>query len=312
MRIAAVGLMLITSIAARAYGDDAAGVTLVNPQVEQWRFGVVLTAESGPAMAITAAAPVPGEWPEQKVRVVKEDVSANVLRVRYRSVGEGARQVVVEVPRLAAGESAQAILTFEIEKQEIQGPEDPSVLNKPARPPRALRPYLLPSPQIESEHREIRTLASQLVHADQKSWESVESLYDWVRENVQYREGELKGALAALHDRQGDCEEMTSLFIALCRASGIPARTVWAPGHCYPEFYLEDNQGRGHWFPCQAAGDRHFGEMNESRPILQKGDNFRLPEERQPVRYAHAVLQSTPKPGYTHPAIQVVQERVTP
>jgi hypothetical protein len=208
------------------------------------------------------------------------------------------------------GETAQAVVTYEIEKHEIEASEEPAALRKPAKPPRTLRPYLAPGPQIESDHREIRTLASQFIQDQSTGWEEVETIYDWVRENVQYREGELKGALAALHDREGDCEEMTSLFIALCRANGIPARTVWAPGHCYPEFYLEDGQGRGHWFPCQAAGDRHFGEMSESRPILQKGDNFRLPEERQPVRYAHAVLQSAPKPGYAHPTIQVVQERV--
>ena len=52
---------------------------------------------------------------------------------------------------------------------------------------------------------------------------------------------------------------------------------VWVPGHCYPEFYLEDAEGRGHWIPCQAAGTRAFGSMPEHRPILQKGDNFRVP-----------------------------------
>ena len=89
-----------------------------------------------------------------------------------------------------------------------------------------------------------------------------------------------KGALAALRDGTGDCEEMTSLFIAVCRASDIPARTVWVPGHCYPEFYLEDEEGKGHWFPCQAAGSRDFGGILEYRPVLQKGDNFRPPYDR--------------------------------
>ena len=68
---------------------------------------------------------------------------------------------------------------------------------------------------------------------------------------------------------------MTSLFIALCRASDIPSRTVWVQGHCYPEFYLEDDKGQGHWFPCQAAGSRQLGGILEDRPILQKGDNFK-------------------------------------
>ena len=87
----------------------------------------------------------------------------------------------------------------------------------------------------------------------------------------------IKGALAALKDGTGDCEELTSLFIAICRAADVPARTVWVPGHCYPEFYLLDEKGEGHWFPCQAAGTREFGGITETRPVLQKGDNIRPP-----------------------------------
>ena len=61
---------------------------------------------------------------------------------------------------------------------------------------------------------------------------------------------------------------------------------MWVPGHCYPEFYLEDADGEGHWFPCQAAGSRAFGGIPEHRPILQKGDNFRPPwNKRDHQRY---------------------------
>jgi hypothetical protein len=102
-----------------------------------------------------------------------------------------------------------------------------------------------------------------------------------VRENVEYKNGPIKGAAAALRDGTGDCEELTSLFIAICRAAGIPARTVWVEGHCYPEFYLLDKAGEGHWFPCQAAGTRAFGEIPELRPVLQKGDNIRPPYNRR-------------------------------
>lgn len=303
---------LLLTCATGAWGQESAGVKLVNPHVERWQFGITITAADAPALAIVAAAPVPSDWPEQKVRVVEEEVSESVRRVRFRNVGEGARQMVVEIPRLAAGETARAVLTFEIEKREIEEPEQTSLLLQPARPARDVRPYLAPSPQIESEHREITAVAGQLASGGQSGWELAEAIYDWVRENVEYREGDLKGALAALRDGDGDCEELTSLFIALCRANKIPARTVWVPGHCYPEFYLEDGQGAGHWFPCQAAGDRHFGRMDETRPILQKGDNFRLPEERQPVRYARPILQSNPRPGYAHPQITVLQHRVEP
>ena len=151
------------------------------------------------------------------------------------------------------------------------------MLADPATFDRQTRAFLRPSPKIESSDRKIRTLAKEIVADKEKAWEKVEAIYDWVREHIEYKNGSFKGALAALNDGDGDCEEMTSLFIALCRANTIPARTVWVHGHCYPEFYLADAEGKGYWFPCQAAGTRAFGEIPEVRPILQKGDNVHPP-----------------------------------
>ena len=145
---------------------------------------------------------------------------------------------------------------------------------------------------IESRHPTIRRVAEQFKDSGDTAWEKVEAIYDWVRDKVEYKNGPIKGALAALKDETGDCEELTSLFIAICRANDIPARTVWVPGHCYPEFYLEDKDGKGHWFPCQAAGSREFGGITETRPVLQKGDNFRPPwnrRERQRYLAEHLV-----------------------
>ena len=116
-----------------------------------------------------------------------------------------------------------------------------------------------------------------------------------MREHVKYKEGAAHGAIAAMKDGTGDCEDMTSLFIAFCRAEDIPARTVWVPGHCYPEFYLEDDKGEGHWFPCQAAGARQFGGITEDRPILQKGDNFKpLQGKGERQRYMAEFLYRLP------------------
>ena len=102
----------------------------------------------------------------------------------------------------------------------------------------------------------------------------MEAVYDWVQAEIKYVNGMEKGALAALKDKTGDCKELSALFVAICRAKGIPARMVRVPDHCYAEFYLADTAGVGHWFPCQPAGDKAFGEMPFQYVILQKGDNF--------------------------------------
>ncbi len=114
----------------------------------------------------------------------------------------------------------------------------------------------------------------------ENAWDRVEAIYDWMRAKVKYKEksSKARNSTTVLKDGTGDCEEFSSLFVAICRAADIPARLVWVPNHVYPEFYLEDNKGNGHWFPCQSAGAaKQFGGITKSRPIWQKGDNIRPP-----------------------------------
>jgi transglutaminase-like putative cysteine protease len=173
-----------------------------------------------------------------------------------------------------------------------------------------LTPYLGSSPFIETRHPKIVEL-SRRAGSGKDGWEKVEAIYDLTREKVEYKAGELKGAAKALIDGSGDCEELTSLFIALCRNNKIPARMVWVQGHCYPEFYLVDGKNQGHWFPCQAAGTRAFGGIPEHRPILQKGDNFRDPDRpKEPLRYVNEFMTGSAVKGGGKPRVEFVREMV--
>jgi hypothetical protein len=260
---------------------DAKGARLGDSQVQRWQAGTIVSAGGGPCVGIVAYVPVPTDWPEQEVRVVAEDVSPSA-KISYQTVDSTVKLMTVRIGRLLAGDQAKALVSLEIKRFALLPPENTDIYELPdtAKLDRTIRTYLAPSPYIESRNAKIRTLAKEIGADKKKAWDKVEAIYDWVREKVQYKNGPLKGAAAALHDGFGDCEELTSLFIAICRAGDIPARTVWIPGHCYPEFYLVDDEGNGHWFPCQAAGSRAFGGIPEFRPILQKGDNFRPPYGR--------------------------------
>ncbi len=290
---------------------DGAGATkgaqLGESFTQNYRVGVVVSAKSGPCKGIVATVPVPIAWPEQQVEILDEEQSNHVRRVRYRMVGGTVRQLLVEIPQLPAGAEARAIVTLKITRRTQLPPKDNRIFVIPKRLPRDVSIYLSDSPYIESRNKKIRSLAKRIVADKEHAWDQVEAIYDWVRENVEYKNGPLKGALAALRDGNGDCEELSSLFIALCRANKIPARTVWVPGHCYPEFYLTDDENKGHWIPCQAAGDRSFGGIHEKRPILQKGDNFRVPERpRDRQRYVAEFL--TGKGG--KPSVTFIREMV--
>lgn len=288
---------------------DGKGPQLAKDLTQRYQIGMIITAKGGPCTGIYGTAPLPIDWPEQTVQVISEEMSPNVQKVDYRTLGGTVKQMLVSMPYIAPGDEAKAVVTLEIRRFSLTPPTDPSiyVLPNDKKMPKELRQFLLPSPLIESSHSKIRGIAKELMvaHKDDSAWKKVEAIYDWTREHVEYVNGPIKGALRALQDGNGDCEELSSLFIALCRASNIPARIVWVPDHCYPEFYLEDAEGKGYWFPCQAAGTREFGGITEHRPILQKGDNFQVPEKpRDRMRYVAEYL--TGKGG--NPGVKFIRE----
>lgn len=283
-------------LAGRCYAqrplNDPRSVRPGNEQTEIYRVGMVVSAKSGPCRGIRGTVPFPIDWPEQHVRIVEEEISPSVRDVDYRDLDNGVRQMLIHIPFLAAGEEAKAVVSLEVTRRALLPPEITDDLRFPEKLDRETRIYLGPSPGIETRQAKIRAATKEALkdRDDANAWQKVEAIYDWVRDHVAYKEGKFKGAAAALRTKEGDCEDMSSLFIAMCRIIDVPARTVWVPGHCYPEFYLEGPDGQGYWYPCQAAGSRAFGEMPEMRPILQKGDNFKVPERADRQRYVAEYL----------------------
>lgn len=304
-------LLVTPGVAPAQFKTDPTGkgAQLGPATTKKYQCGVRITARGGACKGIRATIPIPMEWPEQQVNVLKEDLSPEIRSVTYRTIGGGARQMIVEIPLLPAEAEAHALVTFEVTRHTLLPPEQTDELVIPKKLPRDLLIYTGPSPFIESRNAKIISLSKEIAGDVDGAWAKVEAIYDWVRENVKYENGELKGAIKALKDKTGDCEELSSLIIALCRAQKIPARVVWVPEHCYPEFYLDDAEGNGHWFPCQAAGGRAFGGIPEERPILQKGDNFRDPDRpKERLRYVNEFL--TGKGGGGKPKVNFVREEV--
>lgn len=100
---------------------------------------------------------------------------------------------------------------------------------------------------------------------------TAETIFRWVADNIHYT-GYLKrprGARYALEHKQGDCTEFMYLFMALCRATGIPARglggyvvernAILRPGeyHNWAEFYTN-----GFWH----IADPQRGVFMEQQP----------------------------------------------
>ena len=284
--------------------NTTSGIEFFAPRTMEMQFGMRFFSNANFCSNMHATIPFPLNWPEQKVTVLNYEIPQGAL-YGFRDLPIGAkkqalaRQLVMDIASLGPNNKLDLVVKVEIEKSFINAPADPTVFVIPKKIGNDLRFFVgKGSPYIDHELGEVRKVAKQIA-ADNpdNAWTQVERLYDWVRDNVEYRKGKIRHMKDTLKDKKGDCEEMTGLFVALCRASNIPARCVWVPEHCYPEFYLEDPQGNGHWFPCQVAGDRQFGQLHDYRPILQKGDRFKVPEETAPLRYISEFFTCKQRPS---------------
>src|SRR5262245_24496571 len=305
--------------------SDAAAKTVAEPekavlpaaekpaesQTHKWEFGIAIRAVGGPCAGLLGTFPVPMDWPEQQVKVANEQISP-VAQHRYRTT-DGLKQMVFNLPQLAGGASAECFVTFEITKQSQKPPSDTSRLVIPKDPSQQIKKFLAPSPSIEAANSKVRSLARELTADKENAWEQVRAILNGVRENVKYErdaKAEFKGVVAALRDGKADREDLTATFVAVCRAAKIPARMVWAMDYCYAEFYLEETpdeaateekpvkdkksgkgpEPKGAGYPCVVHQKVELGPCRDFRPIMEKGDNFKVPEEKAVQRYINEFL----------------------
>ncbi|MFW6168844.1 MAG: transglutaminase-like domain-containing protein [Planctomycetota bacterium] len=259
-------------------------------RTQRWRTGVRVSARGAPCFGVHGTFSVPVDWPEQDVKVVEENISDVVNRTRYRNLEHGVRQMWFMIRRLDGGEQAEVTVTFEITRRTKPIPDDTTGYRIPESIPREARQWLMPSPKINCRSGRIRTKAKEIIADKETAWEQVAAIHDWVKENIRHTNESLKGAVDTLEKKTGNHEDLAGLFIALCRASEVPARTVWVPGYCHAEFYLQDKEGNGTWFPCEFKEKTEFGTVSQPYLILQKGDNIRVPEIKTPQRFVPEYL----------------------
>jgi hypothetical protein len=320
-----------------------------NPVVTNYRVGASIEAKRGGVRDCLAMVAVPFECDEQDVLVTDEEISPEVDKVEYRILDNGARQMLIHIPELPNGVEAHAYLTFEVRTKAIL-PLDEELaaqLVKPKKLDRDMKRYIGRSPYVQSNHGKIRRTLKEIFNPKPESkakddvklasaedssaeidgedeeaqsfkpaeeftaWERVEKIYDYVQGHIEYLEGEDQSAVDVLESGKGDCHDVSALFVALCRADKIPARMVWVDQHQYPEFCLADAEGNLHWFPCESSGMRAFGEMPNPRVIMQKGENFRVPERPgEALRYASDYFIGKPLDGGGKPRVLFKREKL--
>ena len=91
--------------------------------------------------------------------------------------------------------------------------------------------YTMPSKTIDSNEEGIIRIASELAEGEDDLYVVVFKIAEWTKNNIEYDLSTLTADVSqkaswVLQNRQGVCDELTSLFIAMLRAVGVPARFV--------------------------------------------------------------------------------------
>jgi hypothetical protein len=250
----------------------------LEPRPYRARVGVELVG-TGYAQRITATTTAPIDCPEQKIENVK--VSADGCHAKVRALAEGAAQLILYADEIRAGQTISAAAEFELTISKQYHGYQQDMFPSQQKVPREIQlGYLKDSPGIQTTAKEVQSLAAELARGAGHPWEQALRFHEWVPKNITARIGPYTSVKTALEKRVGDCEERSAVFVALCRALGIPARLVWVPNHNWAEIYLHDHQNKGHWIPAHTSCYSWFGWVGAHELVLQKGDRVRVPEQR--------------------------------
>jgi hypothetical protein len=256
----------------------------LEPRPFELSIGVELSGE-GDAANVKASTPVPIEHPEQKVEDVR--IETDGCEARLQQIGEGAAQLLVAAQRIARGQKVRALAHYKLTltKQHLAHCADKFPAQQPPAPPAIRKLYLQESPGIQTGSPLVKKLLMQLRGQEKlHPWQLVERAQAWIDENLRRQAGPFIGVVNALERKEGDCEEMAGIIVALCRLTQIPARLVWVPNHNWSEMYLTDHEGQGHWVPVHTGCYQWLGWTGAHELVIQKGDRVTPPHESRPQR----------------------------
>jgi transglutaminase-like putative cysteine protease len=182
----------------------------------------------------------------------------------YTDTIHGTPILYAEWPKDAT--SRKLTLAFKVTRQEIRMPKLPE--KEPKWNPVDYAEYLKAT-SLGPIDGEVKKLAERITKGKKTVLAKARAIYDWTVENM-YRDPNTRGCglgdvCALIIKPGGKCTDISSMYIALCRAAGVPAReifgirlgkkaeeeiTTWQ--HCWVEFFLP---GTG-WVPVDPADVR--------------------------------------------------------
>ncbi|MBM4273983.1 MAG: transglutaminase domain-containing protein [Deltaproteobacteria bacterium] len=172
--------------------------------------------------------------------------------------------------------SRKLSLSFRAERREISRRDFPA--DETCWDPVDFREYLKAT-RLGPVTGEVKNLADSITKGKKTVRVKARAIYDWICRNM-YRDPETRGCgigdvRALLARPGGKCTDISSMFVCLARAAGIPAREIFGLRlgkkpeeditqyqHCWAEFYLP---GYG-WVPVDPADVRKAMLVDNLKP----------------------------------------------
>lgn len=156
--------------------------------------------------------------------------SFSVLRAtpspRIENKSEGNTHVITRIPELNTEQTfeSRAVIEYTVTAQSFQ--LDRAVA--PLSPEHSTNELCKHAKFWETKDPLIRRTADKIRRSSDNTGTFLSNAFSWVRDNVKLREPQQirLGAAHTIRALYGDCDELSDLFIALCRSVGIPSRRV--------------------------------------------------------------------------------------
>ena len=260
--------------------------TLENPKAYRVVYSVTVTNTSCQMDSLEIWIPRPIQWNAQR-DVCIEEVTPAASNVYADSVhGNGICYWLFNNPP-SAGNSITVSQTFTYVGYDMSVNVDPSLVGSYDQTSNLYQIYTASEDKIEAADPDIQSTAEAIVGSEINPYEKARLIYGWVLDHMVYQSYDgFNGALLSLHNGWGECGDYSTLFCALLRATGVPARPVvgWLAEtghshHVWAEFFLP-NYG---WVPVDPSWDdgntpwKFFGSVPCSRRLISsKGSNIEL------------------------------------
>lgn len=233
------GLVAILPMHGLAFADTKGTVT----------YNFEIKAEPD-AKKVQLWAPYPLSEASQKISNVKISGNYKTSKV-VKDDATGASYVYAAWEN--AKEAPKMTMSFHVDSHFRKGH---ALKDNGAKYPADVKKYLAASPNIPSDNKKILTIAEDAVEGATTNLAKARAIYEWTIANT-FRDPDVKGcglgkALATLNEAKGGgkCADISSVFVTVMRAAGIPTRDVFGlrstgkdgeitgDFHCWTEFYL--------------------------------------------------------------------------